>query len=326
MVNRTNSMESDIPFIVIKNEIVIDVSKGFCDLIGFQAFELKDKLLMHFLNIIRANFDINITDTFAENQGYIFSRGLDAINVKLTTAQDTCDNTIIYFTEVPNLRLKDIFLYAYKMCEDNLSGMAIYSAPDLVLLKANEKYIKYWNEPLNDIDYCIGKSLKKIKPDWESSQQSIVWNRVMDSGKTLQLKEFKHNDCTRSKYWDLTITPIFMDKEIRYIVVNNIDVTDMVETRKNIEKQSKLISEQNKLLEAIVDNISDDLIIIDAEGNHIKTNKSAVNRTKDFELRNAEDVYANFTFTDLEGNSIPLEDMPVSYVLRGQKYLIKKWL
>ncbi|WP_207641429.1 hypothetical protein [Clostridium beijerinckii] len=67
---------------------------------------------------------------------------------------------IYYFKEKPNSRLKDKFMYLYHLSEANKTGIAIYSFPELTLLKANEMYLDFYDLPYNSWDTAYGKQLK----------------------------------------------------------------------------------------------------------------------------------------------------------------------
>jgi signal transduction histidine kinase len=143
----------------------------------------------------------------------------------------------------------DKWIYANRMCEDNLTGIGIYSVPDLVLLKASQKYVDCWDTPFNVIENCLGKRIDELVSDWHGSIMESHWKDILLTGKTLQLKEFMQDIGPKGvTYWDMTVTPLYEDGSIKYLLSNSIDVTDRVLDRIRIENQSKLIAQQNEML------------------------------------------------------------------------------
>jgi signal transduction histidine kinase len=135
------------------------------------------------------------------------------------------------------------------MCKDNLTGVAVYSVPDLVLVKASQKYVDSWEASFNIIENCIGKKIDELVSDWKGSEIESIWDNILDTGKTLQMKEFMYKSSTNGiTYFDMTVTPLYEDGSIKYLVSNSIDVTDRVLDRIRIENQSKLIAQQNEML------------------------------------------------------------------------------
>jgi signal transduction histidine kinase len=135
------------------------------------------------------------------------------------------------------------------MCEDNLTGVAVYNVPDLVLVKASQKYVDSWEAPFDIVENCIGKRIDELVSDWKGSEIESIWNNILDTGKALQMKEFMYkNSANGITYFDMTVTPLYEDGSIKYLVSNSIDVTDRVLDRIRIENQSKLIAQQNEML------------------------------------------------------------------------------
>lgn len=76
-------------------------------------------------------------------------------------------------------------------------------------------------------------------------------------------------------------------------------------------------------MEAIIENMSDALVIFDKKGGYKKFNKACrdifmfnIEKTKSI-----EEVYRQAEFIDMDGNRISVEDSPVKKVLNGEKFL-----
>ena len=76
--------------------------------------------------------------------GYIFTKSLEAreVNISLFYGKET-NEKVYTFIEKPNSRLDDKLIFVEQTFIDNISGVAVYSVPDLILLKANQKYLDF---------------------------------------------------------------------------------------------------------------------------------------------------------------------------------------
>jgi len=76
------------------------------------------------------------------------------------------------------------------------------------------------------------------------------------------------------------------------------------------------------ILEAVIDNMTEELLIFDKDSKLIMLNKTVKdNLIYDLvKFNHYCDIYSQVTFYDLKGNSIPFDEIPVQRVLRGEKY------
>lgn len=87
----------------------------------------------------------------------------------------------------------------------------------------------------------------------------MILNAVLEEQKTKYIKELesdKFENCII--YWDSTQMPIFENEKMKYIFETTTEVTERVSKNLSIERQNKIIEQQKKELEIIVDNIYDD--------------------------------------------------------------------
>ena len=252
MVSNFNvkTITQNSPYIAVWEDQIIEVSHSFLELTGY-VFE---NFIGQSIGQLFKRLKICDKKYFAETINiccFIFTKDLDAVEVDIYSVIDK-NTTIkkIYFVEKNNNKISEKFIYLNRMCDDNLTSIAIYSAPDLILLKANQKYIDYWDAPYDKLDHCIGEKLDTILPDWTGSETESMWLDVLKTGKTLQVKEFMYYSNKKGiVYWDLTLTPLYEGGRIKYLISSSIDATDRVLNRIQLEKQSKLIAHQNEMLE-----------------------------------------------------------------------------
>ena len=311
------------PSLYSVDNIIIEVNKGFIDFTGFTMDELLGKSLIEVGDMLRVNSQIFLEGIISKYSGYIFTKIFGAREVNISLSYGKVTNEKIYtFIEIQNSRLDDKLIFVEQTFIDNISGAAIYSVPDLILLKANQRYLSFMDSPFNKEQNSIGKSITAIVTGFAGSKAEVLWKTVARTEKNSYVKEFKTDAFVRCvTYWESFLTPIFKDKKMKYIFETSIDVTERVLQNQNIERHNKII-EQQKELEAIIENISDGISIFDDKGQYILFNKSA---------RAVSTIFSEKTYMigdrnnkcelyNIDGEKIDPENIPARRVLRGEKF------
>ncbi len=131
-------------------------------------------------------------------------------------------------------------------------------------------------------------------------------------GKSIDSFNLKMVRKGRIHYVNVNGRPILNDMgNYDYSFIYAADITEVVESRQ------KLIEEKEKL-EAIMDNISDILLIFDKEDNIIMRNGAAADYL-DHNVRNLNDIYKQANFYELDGREIPFEEYPTQQIKRGMQ-------
>jgi len=160
---------------------------------------------------------------------------------------------ILTFVERPDSRIEDKFQCVVQFLENNCIGVAIYSVPGYILLKANQSYLDCLDEPFNRMENSIGHSIKEIISGWTGSEFEAIWEQNVKAGSAIHLREMEYDGFKRGMaYWDVTISPLYEGGEVRYVVKNIVDVTCQVNKRKaaemEIDRVSKKLDEAEKLI------------------------------------------------------------------------------
>ncbi|AKN32840.1 histidine kinase [Clostridium carboxidivorans P7] len=115
-------------------------------------------------------------------------------------------------------------------------------------------------------------------------------------------------------YYDINSSPIYdKDGNIIKAIFCSHDITEQV-------KKDELIRYQKEKLEAIIENISDALVIFDGNGDFTIVNKAARNYLfYNKVLNNVKEVCEQVECTDIDGNLISSENLPAERVLKGEK-------
>ena len=312
-----------VPCLYSCANIITEVNKGFLDLTEYKSDELKGKSLHEIGDILKFNSQIFLDKINNKYSGYIFTKSLNAIEVDISVLHDDKTNTKVYtFVEVPNSRLDDKLIFVEQMFIDNISGVAIYSVPGLILLKANQIYLDFTYSRYNKKENSIGKPISEVITGFAGTRAEVVCNNVLTSQKASYIKKFKFKNISKGiTYWDSTQTPIFDNGKMKYIFHVAIDVTKDVLKNQNIERQNRIIKKQNEVA-GIIENISDGISIFDNKGKYLIFNKSA--RKIFFPFCETIDTtsygYKQPKLYDMLGEKIDLENIPSHRVRRGEKF------
>jgi nitrogen-specific signal transduction histidine kinase len=278
--------------LTIKNNTIVDISKGFCTMTGFSFSDFIEQSVTDAFITLKCSLK-NFPSLSGTYHCYIFTKCLDAIDIELNIKNRSYDTKIITFTEKSFCRLSDRLSYATIMCKDNLSAIAIYSASDMILLKASEMYINYFYEDCTEVEYYIGKSFDDLIFELKDNIHKFIYGQQSKTYKTVLLKEFEiKTNKYGTTYWNTTITSISEYSEMKYIIVNCVNVTDKVLSRHNIEKQSKIINEQNQLLQRTLKEQED---FFSSMSHELKTPLNVIfSALQVLELYNASDKTAKY--------------------------------
>lgn len=301
------------PFLHIKNNFTSNVNNEFEILTGYIKEELLGKSIAEISNILRIDSKNLLENTESEHICYIFTKKCEPREVTITCKRNHPENEQVFFIkEKVNSRIEERLSYAMSILLDNEIGVAIYSIPDLIFLKAN---LKFFENVHNKNEDYIGKSLKEIIPGFKESRFEKIILNIIKTGDKYEAKEVKYN-CSKKcvAYWDSSYVPIYANDEVKYLVHTVIDVTEKVVLR-------KIIEEQKQELDAIIENMSDELIIFNSSGNYTKINKAArANPIIDFKnIKNVKEIQSHAKLYDMHGNLILPDMMPFTRVIKGEK-------
>ena len=240
------------PYLYSCDNNVTGVNKEFLDFTGFTIHELLGKSIIEIGKMLKINLKIHMKNISSMYSGYIFTKALSAIEVNISLFHGTEINGKVYtFVEKPNSRLNDKLIFEEQTFINNKSGVAVYSVPDLILLKTNQKYFDSIDSPFNKVENIIGRSIREIVTGFVGSQTEVVWNTILETQKSGYIKESKFDKFKKvSTYWDSTQIPIFENGKMKYIFQTSIEVTKSVSKNQSIKRQNKII-EQKKELESI---------------------------------------------------------------------------
>lgn len=309
------------PFLCSKNNIIIEVNTEFINITGYSNNELIGKSLSEISKLLRIDSKIDFENIKKECNGCMFTKECEPREITINCRNIKSTNEKFYFIEHnTKSNIYENFDFAKQFYTDNKTGFAIFSVPDSILLKANENYLDFLNEPYNKIENSAGKKLKEILTGFKCSKAEEVWNSAITTEKTQYVEEFQY-DCFKRgvTYWNASAVPIFVEGKLKYLISTILDVTEKVLNTKLLQERLRVIEEEKKQLEAIVENVSEFVCIADKEGKIIKVNSKMKNKYYNYKPLNLGEVYKSGKYFDLLGNEVTAENKPIMRALRGEK-------
>lgn len=242
-----------LPFMLVKDRVVIDVSEHFIADIQFNDCDFLNCNIEDVFKTLRISPKVDIDNIDEKLDYFLFTKSLEAklVNIKII---DIGQYKVYIFVANPKFNLNNKFPFLCKLCEDNYDGVAVFSLPDMTLLKANETFVSFLDNPFNKIENCLGNELSQFVSGFEGSESEKVWQNVIRTGETYHTDEFTFYRPHRgTNYYKSTITPLYEDGKLKYGVEITTDITDQVMQRKKVAEQAITIMQQNDKLKEQAD-------------------------------------------------------------------------
>jgi len=302
------------PFFVSRDSLVVEVNKEFLNLSGFSENEILGKSLTEVSRLIRIDSQISLGDIANEYSCFMFTKEYEPREVTITHKNLENENAEIFFIkEKFSSKVEDVFPCLAKHMLDNEIGTAIFSI-DGVLLNANHKYWSFGDRTYIRKEDLISKNMKEIYTGYNGNYIKTIFNDIIQNGQPINKRgvKFEHIEGGET-YWDISLVPVYISGKLKYIVNKVTEVTEKVRNR-------MLIEEQKQELEAIIQNMSDGLIIVDNENKFMMLNNCA----KEFFYKpdsviNVNDSFKDTQYYDSDGNLIEVGNSIPCRVLRGER-------
>jgi PAS domain S-box-containing protein len=304
---------SDKPFLLVKEGVVIQTGEQFTLLTGFCSEEITGYSIDYIEEKLRSSFQLEHEIVNDNKSLFIFGKSLEPIEVAIKYVDLEEGESLIIFEAEKGYNYNKSFNVIEKLNTDKTTGFIVMSCPDLTVLKVNQEFIKTLDEPYNNIETSLGKKISEIVPDFEKSKMHDLFNQVIVTGMPYFEEEHEVYNLKRgTTFWNISLVTILDENEKKYMLMSILEVTKRVVQRKEIEQK-------NKQLEAIFENMSDGLFIVDNEGNYIKMNKKAKEITyKADSMKKVGDTLAYTKYFDLEGKEMKLDKLPLPRIQKGE--------
>ncbi|HEX3029586.1 MAG TPA: PAS domain-containing sensor histidine kinase [Clostridia bacterium] len=298
--------------ILVSNGVIAEISDSFTVLTGYKAADLLGCPITEvFGKMLKTFVNYGIPDGAIEEETIIFTAKLEARRVVLNSSDIEDKGKRVYtFTEKPLSGLESTFSYFEQVINYNLQSIAIYACcSDTILLNASSKYLYIMPEPFRDKGSSAGRSIKDILEGLFDYEGEPIWNKVFTSGKPYEYREIGFRKPGKGIVpTNGYFAPIHENGKIKYLVHHITDVGSRDVERKN----------SNVDVEAILENMTEAILIVDREGKFIEMNaqmrKQQAIKEKPSRLG---DNFDSTTYLDMEGNKVDADDLPAMQALRG---------
>ncbi len=154
-----------------------------------------------------------------------------------------------------------------QLCENEFVGIAVYTVPDKILVRANHKY-------LDSLEF-------------QNELVQRCWQKAVSSKTIISITEYENKSGNGDfTYWDSVLSPIVEAGQVKYIYCYTVEVTDKVLYRKRIEEENIKLKAQAKQLMQVYESMAEALLIINKDGTIEYINENGKKMTIDEELCN----------------------------------------
>ncbi len=242
-----------MPYILAGNGEILEASYPLTDLTGYKREEFLGKTEQEtFKTLLKSDVGWEGTTPDQESKDfYLFTKSNQVKQVLVSAHSGLGKNERIYIiVEKPNSRIEDSMPLLDKLCSDNNLGVAVCSVPELMFLKANERYLELVPEPCNKPEGLLGKTLNNLPPGWVDFPGDEKIKEVLETEKSCYGKEYKTVKADGTEiYFDYIVTPIKENGRTKYLIFLLTFVTERVLARRSIEEQVKQVMKQKEALE-----------------------------------------------------------------------------
>jgi len=205
--------------------------------------------------------------------------------------------------------------------ENSQFGLAVYRAMDMVLVDANQVWLNRMAEPYSDRNFSIGKPVYELIPGWKGSALERIWNIALQTKKAVNLPEYCHKDPINGiSYWNISLTPIFHNDDLLYIIETSFDITRSMLNRNHGNCRENELHAQHRHFETVVENMSDALFVVYPDYSIVALNQEAHIVKHFFNEFRYNSPPVNIKYYDSEYNEIPYNDLPIFKIIKGDIY------
>ncbi len=292
------------PLISFKENKATEVNDEFEVFTGYIRGDIIGKTKDEFRRIFKIPEIENISNG---ESFYLFIKNYEPREVIILLNKKSENEETLYIYEKWNSRLEDNFPYLESFVQQNV-GLAIYNATDGKALKVNQTFLNFVNVPNISLDDIIGEKMHS-HPDYNFED---IYEKIINDGQPYLLIEVCSN-FSGDKYYNINFIPIYVKGKMKFLLQTVTDVTEIVLSKEVIEKQKQE-------LEAIIDNISEEIIIFNKNCEILKMNKLAKkNAIFDYNITSTlYDACNHYSVSYIDGIPLLEEEKPFNKILKGE--------
>lgn len=205
-------------------------------------------------------------------------------------------------------------------------GIVVYEGPELFLRLANPAFLRLFDRREADV---MGKTFAKALPGLARQGREEDLRRVYEKGEPFSSRveglSYDRNGDGRNEELILDVTAVPLrdgSGEVEGILVQIVDATDQVLSRRHAEEIAGKAREQGSRLEAVLRGIVDAVLAVDAEGRVLFSNEAFRWRFDDGKVwgEGASARLGKFVPLYKGGEPMPFDEMPQVRASRGEPF------
>ena len=308
----------------IKGSIIYKVNDSFLDLTGYSKPEIIGKTTKELTILLKLDSQLCLERIEGLDTYYLFTKEdkPEEVNIYSEYRRGT-EEKVYYFEKVQNTSLDDILKNNFAFDIYPKRSVVLHTIDSHILIHANDQYFKLLeslNMPANGLRGKISKDKSFF----------LDWNDTLNHNYKKEVQFIK--DDKSILYFNIFTMPLYVNRKVKYRLDVIYDVTETVLKRKNVERQK----DQMKI---ILDNVSDEVVMLNNEREFIYANKASIKKTgklygenrfnnlvEDKDIDTYLGMVGDVKLNTVDGDEIPFEDIPVEKVLRGESFSNYKFL
>jgi PAS domain S-box-containing protein len=202
------------------------------------------------------------------------------------------------------------------------AGICVLDGETLRVRLANPAYLRFLDEPWRSRG-VEGRALAEFVPRADASGLTALFRRVAASGVAHVDEEYRHEGFERGvTFWRWSLLPLERAGGKRDLAILALEITEQVRARRAAEAEAAATARELLRLQAIVEAMTEGVLIADRFGNVVLANEAAA-RLHRFASpaeyqRHLRDFPAVFELSLPERpGRLPLEEWPLGRLMRG---------
>ncbi|MHB1414478.1 MAG: PAS domain S-box protein [Chloroflexota bacterium] len=201
-------------------------------------------------------------------------------------------------------------------------GIAVVQGDDHRFVLANPAYRAI---PGADDTPMVGRTIGEVFPEVAAKGGFDQLDEVYRTGKTVRFREYQAavGKGREETYWNVDQVPLRGPAgRVESILMLAHDISEEVLSRRRIEELAAKDAANLAQLEAVVNSLTEGMVVADPAGNVLGMNPAAL-RIHGFQhleeaLRRLSDFPDTFVVEQLDGRPAPVDEWPLGRVLRGE--------
>ena len=140
--------QSEQALMIVRNDMVVNASKSFFYMTEYLKEDIINKNITEILKKLRVGPDSDTKELDKRASCFFFTKSLEVrfINVEVLRSSE---QQIYILSEKQNSRFQENNQFLERLISENKTGIGVFTASDLILIKANQAYLNNFSNKYN---------------------------------------------------------------------------------------------------------------------------------------------------------------------------------